>query len=303
LWGEDYTEGKLVRQYGKGYLMAGTGIQEVFDEIGVEKDVDLQDEVPVLWTHRTLPGMEIYFFTNQSKEESVDLSPSFRVEGLKPQLWNPVNGELRSLNEYTQKDGRTTVPLELKAKESMFVVFTNQRNENVDAGYAENFPEPQTLQTIKGDWKVYFKNKDIAPEEPEVWNQLKDWTDSENDQIRYYSGTATYTTQFTVEEIPEKGNLFLDLGEVGVMASVSLNGRNLGGVWVNPYILPINGKLKEGENTLEIKTVNTWRNKLVQEDLLPQDEQYTWVKVDDVEPDEKLMPSGLLGPVTIKFID
>jgi len=27
------------------------------------------------------------------------------------------------------------------------------------------------------------------------------------------------------------------------------------------------------------------------------------VKVDDVEPDEQLMSSGLLGPVTINFID
>ncbi|MBS3771598.1 MAG: glycoside hydrolase family 2, partial [Bacteroidales bacterium] len=302
LWGENYEEGKLVREYGQGYLMAGTGIREVFEEIGVEKDVDLQDEVPVLWTHRTLPGMEIYFLTNQSTEEPVNISPSFRVEGLKPQLWNPVNGAMRSLNDYTRKDGRTTVPIELKAKESMFVVFTNQRNENVDAGYAGNFPEPQTLQTLQGEWKVDFKNKDIAPREPMVWNQLKDWTESENDQIQYYSGTATYTTQFTVEAIPENSNLFLDLGDVGVMARAKLNGRNLGGVWIDPFILPANGHLKEGENKLEIEVVNTWRNRMVKDESLPEDEQYTWTVVNDIEPGEELMSSGLIGPVSFRMI-
>ncbi|HAT76275.1 MAG TPA: hypothetical protein DCS19_05390, partial [Flavobacterium sp.] len=38
-----------------------------------------------------MPGMEIYFLTNQSDQE-INFSPSFRVNGMKPQLWDAMTG-------------------------------------------------------------------------------------------------------------------------------------------------------------------------------------------------------------------
>jgi hypothetical protein len=36
--------------------------------------------------------------------------------------------------------------------------------------------------------------------------------------------------------------------------------------------------------------------------MLPEDQRKTWHIVDDIEPGEELMPSGLLGPVTLESI-
>ena len=101
-----------------------------------------------------------------------------------------------------------------------------------------------------------------------------------------------------MDEIPP-GELILDLGEVGVMAKVSLNGQDLGVAWMAPYRINITGHLTEGDNRLEIEVVNTWRNRLVGDENLSPDERFTIVTVSDVREGEALMPSGLMGPVSL----
>lgn len=302
LWPDDYSNGNLFNSYGKGHVIDGVGIQEALDFIEVPKDIAINEDLPVLWTHRSLPGMDIYFLTNQGEEE-ITLNPSFRVEGLKPQLWDAVNGEIRNLNEYTIKDGRIRVPLKMNPLESMFLVFTNVENEYTAKGYDENFPSSQELMEVDGPWEVEFENKEIGPEELQKWKALKDWTAFDDDKIRYYSGTALYKTSFNVEELPENHELFLDLGEVGVMATVKLNGENLGGVWISPFVLPITGYLRKGKNEIEIEVVNTWRNRMIKDESIPEGERYTWTVVNDVDPDEELTTSGLLGPVSVKMVN
>jgi len=302
LWAGEYKDGKLVHRYGKGYQMDGLSVQEALDLLKVTKDIDLGDDVPVLWTHRSLPGMDIYFLTNNSEEE-VNLDASFRVTGLKPQLWDAVTGEIRPLNQFTSSDKRKVVPINLKPLQSWFVVFTNKSNENTLPGYVENFPVPETFLTIEGDWTLDFQNKIIGPQEPEVIRSLSDWTNSENEKIRYYSGTARYKIICNIDQVPETGSIILDLGEVGVMAHAWFNEDDLGGTWIKPFTLPVNNSLKQGKNILEIEVVNTWRNYLIKEDNLPVGKRYTWTSVEDIDPGEKLTPSGLMGPVTLRLID
>lgn len=48
--------------------------------------------------------------------------------------------------------------------------------------------------------------------------------------------------------------------------------------------------------------VNVWRNRLTGDKTLPEDQRTTWVNVDGITPEEELIPSGLLGPVTVQVI-
>ena len=297
LWGAKKEVGSEIRKYGDGYVVDDLDLKTTLQTLEVFKDFAIEEELPVIWTHRSLPGMEIYFLTNQSEKE-IDFEPSFRVKGMKPQLWDAVTGEIRVLNEYTETDGRISVPLKMEAHRSWFVVFTNN-SENVDGGFQKNFPEYNPIQTIDSEWSVDFKNKKIGPKTPVTFKKLSDWTLSTDEKIKYYSGTAIYETSFEVSNIPENEELFINLGKVNVMAEVKLNGKKVGGVWMAPYRLNATKHLKEGINTIEIEVVNLWRNQLIKDKKLPKDERYTWLLVDDIRANEEPHSSGLLGPVTI----
>ena len=289
-----------LKQYGDGYIIDELDLESALETLKVHKDVDINSDVAVLWTHRSMPGMEIYFLTNQS-EKNVSFEPSFRVTGMKPQLWDAVTGEIRSLNEYTEKDGRIFVPINMEALQSWFVIFSNN-TENVNKGYQQNFPEFKQVQTIDNEWLVDFQNKDIGPKSPVKFKKLSDWSVSKDEKIKYYSGTAIYESTFELTDIPENKELFINLGAVSVMAKVKINGVDLGGVWIAPYRLNATEHLKRGTNKIEIEVVNLWRNQLIKNKKLPKEKRYTWHLVDDIGANEKPHSSGLLGPVSIEEV-
>jgi len=141
----------------------------------------------------------------------------------------------------------------------------------------------------------------IGPDTPVNYKSLRDWSVSENEKIRFYSGNATYKTNFELIDVPENKELYINLGEVHVMAKVKLNGKDVGGVWMAPYRLNVSGGLREGTNTIEIEVVNLWRNQLIKDKKLPREERFTWHLVDDIREDEEPSLSGFLGPVTIEI--
>lgn len=290
-----------LKKYGEGYIIEGLELQEALKNLNIEKDVDLKKDSPVLWTHRTMPEMEIYFLTNQSDSE-IEISPSFRVNGLKPQLWDAMTGEVRPLNEYNEKEGRTVVPMKMEPYQSWFVVFSNSKIDE-SANYKKNFPELTKVQTLEKPWLVDFQNKNIGPDKPVKFSELTDWINNDNEKIKYYSGTAVYKSTFNYEKNQNIQDIFIDLGKVGVMGSVKINGISIGTTWIAPYQLKATGAIKNGENTIEVEVVNVWRNRLTGDKDLPKDKRSTWVMVDNFSPEEALIPSGLIGPVTLQAIN
>tara|TARA_R110000868_G_scaffold65110_1_gene195183 strand:- start:548 stop:1102 length:555 start_codon:yes stop_codon:yes gene_type:complete len=182
------------------------------------------------------------------------------------------------------------------------VVFTNENNKIVKPTYKSNFPKYEELFKLEAPYNVDFTNKDIGPKEPIVFNDLIDWSKSEDEHIKYYSGTAVYSTTFNLDEVSKNQDIFINLGNISVMAKVKLNGTDIGGVWLAPYRLNISDAIKTGENTLEIEVVNLWRNQLIKDKQRPDAEKYTWLVTDDIKPEDKLQPSGLLGPVVIETV-
>jgi len=303
MWHGDYANGKMNVNYGKGKIWDAYELSEVFADLNLAKDIDVPEDAPVLWIHRKTEDMEIYFLSNQSNE-TLKIAPVFRTDkSLKPQLWNAVTGEIRQLPEYDITTTGISVPLTLKGSQSWFVVFVKgDANTDVKPVYATNFPEHKTLKTIDTPYKVDFKNKDIGPKDPVIFNDLQDWSTSENDQVKYYSGSAVYTKTFTIDELPKDQDIYINLGKLSVMAKVKLNGKAIGGVWMAPYRLNISEAITKGQNTLEIEVVNLWRNQLIRDKSRDKDEKYTWIVIDKITPKSPLQSSGLLGPVSIEMI-
>ncbi len=94
--------------------------------------------------------------------------------------------------------------------------------------------------------------------------------------------------------------MLLDLGEVRDIATVRLNGRELGTLWLAPWEVDLTPALRPGENTLEVEVINPWNNRLVGDAALPVAQRRTFISVPTVTKDSALVPAGLLGPVKIR---
>jgi hypothetical protein len=133
------------------------------------------------------------------------------------------------------------------------------------------------------------------------YDNLVDWTESDDPAVRYYSGNAVYSNTFTLGDNDlSGGRVTIDLGEVMVLATVKVNGRDAGGAWTFPYRLDITEFVNPGVNTLEVTVYNNWRNRLIADGKLPEKERQTWTNIQPWNADDELQSSGLLGPVEIK---
>jgi len=301
LWGDMDGETIRERSFGKGMIMSGLSLEEVFDRIGLLPDCKLPEDNSIHYGHRTMGGIEIYFLSNQTDQETV-IRPEFRVTGKQPELWEATSGVIRPLPTFETNAEFTAVPVKLAPYESVFIVFRNKAGKNVVSDIAAYYPAPEIIEELKGPWRVTFDPAFRGPANPVIFETLQDWTTSRNDSVKYYSGAATYSIAFTAPENPENKTIEIDLGSLTAMAKVKINGNYAGGVWTPPYKLDITQWVKPGQNELEIEVVNNWMNRLIGDLNLPEAQRKTWCFVNPYNAKSTLQPSGLFGPITIQSL-
>lgn len=292
IWGDKHVSS---RKYGKGMVYGREcHLDSLLLKNHILPDMKIEDDVPVLFIHRKITDGDLYFISNQSRE-SIKFTSVFRVKNMQPELWNPVTGEIRYLPEYSCSEKGTTLDLQLDDSESAFVVFRHSKR-TFNGG--TNNPVLHEELNIIGPWNVHFKSIDGVSEKNIKMDQLDSWTNAEDNDIKYFSGVATYRTIFQVDSIASE-SVYLDLGKVMVTAKVKLNGKYVGGVWTAPYRLLITDEIQKGKNVLEVEVVNNWVNRIIGDLNLPDNKRSTWANVITWHPDSELQQSGLLGPVRL----
>jgi hypothetical protein len=303
-------------------LASGSDLAEVFRQDGLKPDFEGRD---LLSIHRRVGEADVYFVSHQ-QDQPQDCDCTFRVAGKIPELWDPENGSIRELPDFVEKEGRITVPLRFEPMQSWFVVF-RKHGGHTNAGSGKNFVSPHTLREIAGGWQVTFDPKWGGPKQPVSFEKLTDWSTHADPGIRYYSGTAVYRKTIELSESEARGvqgRLLLDLGTVAVMARVRLNATQCGIAWKPPYRVDITRSARPGKNELQIEVVNLWINRMIGDEQLPEDShwlnmetlaewpdwfqagaprpsgRYTFTTCKHYRKDSPLVPSGLLGPVTLQ---
>jgi hypothetical protein len=363
VWGD--CDGKTVKsnRYGKGIIFSGISPAGALAHLKISPAVELPE--PLAWIHRRTDDTDIFFVSNQSGKP-VHTIAGFLAAGKKPEFFDAEQGSARPAAGWTVKGKYVRVPLSLASEKSVFIVFRNpgvpasdphvrvEGPSNVAFGAGplrawtngthtlhrasgksskvkvDDLPKPLGLT---GPWGVRFPPKRGAPEKAS-FDKLIAWDKHTDPGIRYFSGTAGYTIQFKLPDgfLKKDQEVWLDLGDLAVIAEVRLNKKNLGVLWHKPFQMEISKALRAGANTLEIDVTNLWINRLIGDEQHPADCKYNekdmdwftdrslaawpdWMTNGKPRPSPKritfttwkhykandpLSPSGLIGPVTLR---
>jgi hypothetical protein len=298
--------------------------------------------------HRQGQGLDIYFLSNQ-EYFPVSTEVSFRITGKIPELWNPETGTVEEIAVWQEQNGRTVIPMNFDPSGAVFVVFRKAStgadpvvevtggkpvaskgvrirktatgletwaSESGDyvmklksgktVAVKANVPAPAS---VDGEWNVSFLVKNSTKQ---VRLKAGSWTENTDEDVKFFSGTATYGKEFTIAAAQKAAGkrLLLDLGDVQNLARVRLNGKDLGVLWKAPYVADITAAAIVGTNKLEVEVTNTWTNRIAGDEGKPQEQRVTWAGSAGrgrgggagqlaAGATPQLLPAGLIGPVRI----
>lgn len=296
VWGKLDGSSSLFHRYGKGRVYWGKSVREVLQELEIAPDFqasssDHGQDVDLHFTHRRSGETDLYFVANPHAHP-VTVQTRFRSSRAHVERWDPATGKRVKIETHISGNHATSLSLTLAPFQSTFIVFRASDFPSSPAAAVSPRSSP-----LGGPWTVTFAGTS-APAMSLTLPGLMDWSTHTQDEVRFFSGTATYAREITWTPSSEaQGPVILDLGEVAVIAQVSVNGIDCGVVWTPPYRVEIQSALTAGKNRLEIRVANTWANRLMGDMRLPESQRKTWTTFHPYTDQSLPVKSGLLGPV------
>ncbi|MFC4595867.1 glycosyl hydrolase [Sphingobium tyrosinilyticum] len=288
--------GQPVATIGKGRVIDGKDIEDALRQIGVVPDFAYTAQHPdaeLLFLHRKLDEGDIYFVSNRRKRQE-RIEARFRTVGKAPEIWRADSGKVEPLS-YRVEGNVTVATLSLAPQESYFIVFSKPGSASFTA---PSQPKFEPIAELDGPWSVSFESPVSAPPAQTLF-KLAPLNESDDASVKYFSGRSTYSKSFRLPRGVRPGApLLLDLGTVGDLAEVRVNGKLLATLWHAPFQIDIGSATVAGANRIEVKVANLWVNRLIG-DAQKGATKVTYTSMPTYKPDAPLRPSGLIGPVTL----
>ena len=297
LWGDLDGTAKKVRTHGKGRVIWGQTEREVLTSMGIGPDFVAPAAVDFI--HRREGASDLYFVRNTT-DQPLTAAPRFRAGNRLPELWNPVTGETGTAAAWRRQGASMEVPLDLPPNGSMFVVFRRAAPAAPAKRPAVKLPD---AVAIAGPWTVDFAGGPQAIGFP----RLSSWTESTDERVKYFSGTARYRATFRMPANWRRTGVAprIDLGRLWTIGEVWLNGKPLGIAWTAPFSVDASSALRDGDNELVVEVTNNWFNRVVGDSKLPPEQRTTRTNMmqSGGKPWNQQEPaaSGLFGPVQVTF--
>ena len=279
-------------------VQVGGDIRKMLAVNGIIKE-ELAEKGLSFIRKRERNGKALYFVSNLGdnfREGWVRLAKNNAVK-----KYDPLFGESSMAHRMVQ--GKREVYLALLPGQSCFLREASETDKIPLVSVAKNEHE------INGEWVIDFlRGRPSLPVSAKM-TELRTWS-SLPDSAVYFSGAARYSIKFDLSnDLLKARELTLQLGDVREVATVKINGKQIGTAWSIPFQLNIDtGILMAKGNLMEIEVTNLSANYMRLRDR----QQPDWKKFNDInivditykqfdaskwEP----MPSGLLGPVKILY--
>jgi len=244
----------------------------------------------IAYTHRKADGKDIYFFSNQN-DRFVNMSATLRAAGSRPMRYDPISDMTMPVISCHSDGKHTTINESMLPYQSFFIILDEKGEMSTisDLLSSSGIHIPGRAYMEDQLWDIHFRESGITLKK----QRLFDWSQHEDDRIRYFSGHARYTTILEWKGKPDE-KVSIQLPNVHDIAHVWVNGIDCGIAWTAPYTVDISGTLKKGKNTIEIEVVNTWHNALRGMDQGKAPYDGIWTNAKYRTKGDGLLPAGLL---------
>ena len=284
---------------GKGEIVLADQVQSALEGKMIRRETLVDSGLKYI---RRKSEQGVYYYLVNHTSEDLDSYLPVNENGNSCLLLDPQSG-LTGVAQTEKDHGKLKVRLQLSPGEAMFVLVSEHKMNAQSWKYLEKSQFPVE---IAGPWILKFTQG--RTEIPAITDlrQLVSWTELPDPVAQNFSGSARYTATFNLSG-SLAGEYLLDLGKVCESARVWVNGQDAGILWSIPFTARIGKFLKSGTNTIEIEVANLMANRIRQMDQQKIQwrnyHEINFVNIDYKPFDAskwKLMPSGLLGPVTIR---
>ena len=284
VWGN--CNGTTIKQvrYGRGLIVWGMNLGDLLRQMRIKPDFETSDKPGTKrlnWIHRRVGAADVYFVANSTYTPAA-IDCTFRQSGKVPELWHPDTGKIEPAPLYSERDGRTTVPIRFDPAGSVFVVFRKPAVESdhlVSAtrggsNASSAVPLPKIVKATYGPPDDPARTADVTDKVATMVEQLQLIIPANNDSfgdpardirkqlvVDYVFDGKTYS-----KTAPEGGEVDLSMGrsrspEFELRAGGASDG---GGVWLMAWdpgeytLKTARGnvrrlQLKQGATTCEIK--------------------------------------------------
>lgn len=310
-------------KYGKNHASIGLAVGQngirLFEQTG-----DARQEV--LFAETKIEGWSLLNIVYTEGKPTVYINGKKIKEGQKSnRTVHPTGNEISPIDAiYNLFQGEYTTPV---IEEKILTT------EEIAALYRKGKPLPllpdaaENIITLNNTWMITFPTNSGVPDQI-TEKELQSLHLHKDKRVRYFSGTATYTTQFDIPaNYKQSGKrIMIDFGNVAFFAEASINGSPIPILWKTPYSYDITDFVNFGSNRLEVKVTNLWTNRLIGDEFFPVENNYdkwgelnqfpdwyinnqpyngernTFVSWKQYDKNGPLTESGLIGPVRIYLI-
>ncbi|MDE6637534.1 MAG: hypothetical protein K2K32_04780 [Muribaculaceae bacterium] len=328
IWGTQFVPGQTWWKAGGAKELYGYMARcQALLQQGIPAPEQLPKMEKLISYRRTDGDTDIIFLSNQSDSIATETIP-FDPNGRSVEIWDPYSMQSYSISS------EKPITVDIEPLGSRFLIV---RPGVSSLGEKENLTLVSSLP-VNGTWTISFPDAGVI-----TTDSLFLWQNSENPDIKYFSGTATYSISLNIPKKLSKSKtdrIVLSLGDVKDMASVKVNGIQMPLTWKMPFECDITDAVKDGENKIEIDVTNLWPNRMIGDELEPDDLEWSEPLIYDYAPgkpragcyltsnpdwlrngterpskgrktvgcfkfftaDSPLLPSGLIGPIEIKVL-
>lgn len=244
---------------GKGKFILGDDLQQLLTAAKVPQETMATQGLQCI--RRTIADGKYYFITNAGKQR-VDGLVNISTAADHVVVFDPMHGKQGWTPVQKVAGGQTAVYLQLNPGESC-VLQTVPKSPG--GGVFPYYGATGKAIKIEGTWNVSFISGGPVLPAATTITQLNSWTEWPGEEVKKFSGTASYKITFA-EPAAETDYFLLDLGNVQESAEVFLNGKRIVTL-IGPVFQTViwAGDLN-ASNLLEIKVTNGMANRIADMD-------------------------------------